>query len=249
VNPTHTALDVYDLHKRFGRVTALEAVQLKIGAGEIWGLLGANGSGKSTLIRCIAGLLPCDSGSIVIAGTALNEDLQTARRQLGHAVDSALLPGELYGRDCLQLVARARGLSVPRETLEQAEALRFTPWLDRPVGSYSFGTRQKLSILLAVMGAPPLLLFDESLNGLDPVAGFAFKELVRELCRNKGCAALVATHALESSAHWLDAALLLDRRPLMIWDRSALSALRSTSPDALERAVVGALRQQNAPPD
>jgi ABC-2 type transport system ATP-binding protein len=249
MNATNIALQVRDLSRRFGPVTALESVDLQLPAGEIWGLLGANGSGKSTLIRCVAGLLPVDSGSIEIAGIDANAQAQEARRHLGHAVDTRLLPAELHGLDCLQLVAQARGLRLPQATLEQAEALRFTPWLDRPVGAYSFGTRQKLSILLAVMGAPPLLLFDESLNGLDPVAGFAFKDLIRGLCRDQGCAALVATHALESSAHWLDAALLLDRRPLMCWNRNALTALRQRSPDALERAVVAALHPHSAPAD
>src|SRR5690606_29595023 len=113
--------------------------------------------------------------------------------------------------------------------------------LQREVGTYSLGTRQKLSVLLGLLGTPPVLLLDKSLNGLDPVSAYRLKQHLAGLARSGRCAVLLATHGLEIAEHHLDEVLLLDGGVIgRHWDRTALDLLRE-SPGGLERAVVQAL--------
>lgn len=238
------ALEVHQLQLRYGANAVLRGVDLRLAPGELVGLVGPNGSGKSSLLRCIAGLLPAGGGQIRVAGHALEENPLAARACLGHAVDPAVLPRLLRGRQCLELVAQTRGLgSVPAASLDLAEALALSPWLEQPVAAYSLGTRQKLAIVLALLGDPPLLLLDEVLNGLDPLAAYALKEALRARA-DAGAAVLLATHGLEVAERFLDrAVLLLDGRIVADWDRAALATLRADG-EGLEGAVVALLRAE-----
>ncbi|MDB5970224.1 MAG: transporter family protein [Hydrocarboniphaga sp.] len=225
------------LCKAYGDVPVLEQLDLEIGAGLFCGLVGANGSGKSTLMRCIAGIEQADGGTIEIGGHSLQGDLLLARAALGYAVDVGSLPSELTGRQCLELVSQMRGLPSPdAEAFALAEALDLMPWLDRWVHAYSLGTRQKLSVVLALIGRPKLVLLDESLNGLDPVAAFTLKYYLRERVRSQGCSVLLATHAIESVEFW-DRALLLDRSIVRQWN----IAEAHISGTVLEREIVAVL--------
>ena len=238
---TH-ALDIRDLHLALGGRPVLHGIDLRIEAGEFVALAGPNGSGKSSLLRSIAGLLPAQRGRITIAGHAIASDTAAARAKFGMAVDPAALPGLLTGRECLQLFARTRGLGeVPAATLALAEALRYSPYLDRPVEEYSLGTRQKLAVLLGLIGEPPLLLLDEPLNGLDPPSAWALKRHLADLAA-RGTAIVLATHAIElAERHVHRAVLLVDGRLRLDLDRAALAALRADPNRSLEAELVAAM--------
>jgi len=232
------ALEASGVRIALGQAEVLRGVDLQLPPGSFTGLIGPNGSGKSTLLRCLAGILPPDAGSIRIDGHQLASMPLRAKSSLGYAPDPAALPDALQGRHCLELFARARGLAcIPEETLALAQALQCAALLERDVGTYSLGTRQKLSVLLALLGAPPLVLLDESLNGLDPVSALALKRHLAGIARS-GTAVLLATHGLEIAEHHLDTVVLLDGgRISERWDREALDALR-IAPGGLEQAVV-----------
>lgn len=237
-------LQVRDVRLALGGVEVLRGVDLSLDRGGFTGLIGPNGSGKSTLLRCLGGVLAADAGSIRIGGQAIDARPGVARALLGYAPEPSTLPAELTGRHCLDLFARARGLrAVPQESVELAELLQYAPWLDRPVGAHSLGTRQKLSVMLALVGTPPLVLLDESLNGLDVVSALALKQHLAALARSGACAVLLATHGLEIAEHHLDAVVLLDAgRIVAHWDRAALDGLRNAA-GGLEQAVVERLRR------
>lgn len=235
-------LDVRDLHVTLGSRAVLQGIDLRIEAGEFIALAGPNGSGKSSLLRCIAGLLPARRGTIDICGHAIHSDTAAARAKFGMAVDPAALPGLLTGRECLQLFARTRGLGeVPAASLELAEALRYSAYLDRPVEEYSLGTRQKLAVLLGLIGEPPLLLLDEPLNGLDPPSAWALKRHLTDLAA-RGTAIVLATHAIElAERHVHRAVLLVDGCLRLDLDRAALAALRADPDRSLEAELVAAM--------
>ena len=154
------------------------------------------------------------------------------------------LPSALRGGQCIELVAHTRELGCVAldAALALSAALGLTPWLQREVAEYSLGTRQKLAVVLALLGEPPLLLLDEVLNGLDPLAAFALKEELRRRV-DRGAAVLLATHGLEVAERFLDrAVLLLDGRIAADWDREALQRLRTETDGGLEAAVVARLR-------
>ena len=157
-----TALSIQALHHAYGPHRVLNGVDLNLERGEFLALIGPNGSGKTTLLKCLAGILTPQQGSIHIDGANLASDALAAKARLGFAVDPTLLPSLLSGRQCLELFAGARGLpGIPADTLALAEALNFARWLDRDVQDYSLGTRQKLGILLGLIGTPPLIILDE----------------------------------------------------------------------------------------
>lgn len=235
-------LEVHGLHLDYGPLSVLRGIDLRVHAGELLGLIGPNGSGKSSLLRACTGTLAC-RGTLAVDGIDPRHDPVAARARLGYAVDPATLPGALRGRQCIELVARVRGLD--GEAIEQAHALcrqlALSPWIERDVAAYSLGTRQKLAVVLALLGDPPVLLLDEVLNGLDPLAAWQLKQILRERA-DAGSAIVLATHGLDVAERHLDrAALLLDGRIAADWDSAELARLRA-SPGGLEAAVVEHLR-------
>ena len=231
-----------DLHLSYGADAVLRGVDLCLAAGELVGLIGPNGSGKSSLMRACAGLLRCQ-GQLAIDGIDPRDQPIAARARLGYAADPAALPEVLRGRQCIELIAGVRQLGEAdiAQAVALADALGLSPWLEREVAEYSLGTRQKLAVVLALLGNPPLLLLDEVLNGLDPLAAFALKTILRERA-DTGATVLLATHGLDVAERFLDrAVLLLDGRIAADWNRAELDRLRA-SEGGLEAAVVARLR-------
>jgi ABC-type Fe3+/spermidine/putrescine transport system ATPase subunit len=150
-------LSISGLHKHYRNQPALSGIDLDLRDGVLLGLFGANGSGKSTLLRCIAGIDKPDAGRILIDGIDIGLDPVGARARLGYAVDTASLPPQLSGRQCIELVARVRGRGASTVPWALVEALDLTRWLDHSVETCSLGTRQKLSVVLALIGEPSLL--------------------------------------------------------------------------------------------
>ena len=235
-------LCVRGLHLQLGGQSVLQAIDLQLQPGEFTALVGPNGSGKSSLLRCVAGLQRPASGNVEIDGHSPWTARPQALARIGYMVDPVSLPALLSGADCLALFARARGLdAVPTASFELAEALRLSPWLDRPVEEYSLGTRQKLAVLLGLLGEPPLLLLDEPLNGLDPPSALALKQHLAERAR-AGAAVLLATHAIAMAERHVNRALLLvDGRLRRSWSAAELDALRADPRRSLEQEMVAAM--------
>lgn len=242
-NP-ETLLQVEELHLSFGANAVLRGVDLSIVRGQLLGLVGPNGSGKTSLIRAVTGLLPVAPGQIRISGIDLAADPLAARRQFGFAPDPTRLPPALSGRQALSVAAAARGLdATPAGTLELAERLGASPWIDQRIETYSLGTRQKYAILIGLIGDPPLLVLDEVMNGLDPISSHELKLELIERCERHHCGVLLATHGLEIAPTLLtDAALLHEGRIRHRWGSEELGHWRHADPGAFERAVVAALR-------
>jgi ABC-2 type transport system ATP-binding protein len=237
-------LEVDQLQLAFASNIVLRGVDLQIARGQLLGLVGPNGSGKTSLIRAITGLLPAAAGAVRIGGIDIASDPLGARRQFGFAPDPARLPPALSGRQVLSVAAAARDLNeVPAGTLELAERLGALPWIDRSVGSYSLGTRQKYAILIGLIGDPPLLVLDEVMNGLDPISSHELKLELIARCEAERCGVLLATHGLEIAPTLLtDAVLLNEGRIRHRWGATELLGWRHGDPGAFERAVVDALR-------
>lgn len=249
MNMHAAVLDVDDLHQRLGTHKILNGVSFNLQRGELLGLIGANGSGKSTLVRCIAGLIAPEAGHIAIAGHAIGADPVRARGQLGFAVDPSALPATLTGWQCLELFAGTRGLdAIPGATLAFAEALYLVPMLHAQVARYSLGMRQKLSLCLALLGEPALLLLDESLNGLDPLSVYEAKQWIAGLVRREQCAVLLATHMLDTTQDCITrVALLHEGAFLRTWNTDDLHALRNDRTRTLELSMIESLRAAGQP--
>jgi ABC-2 type transport system ATP-binding protein len=221
-------LEVRALRAGYGRRTVLEDISMTLCAGEWFVLLGPNGCGKSTLLDCIVGRLKPSGGEVSIAGQSLTKKSYEARLQLGYGCAPDVLPSLLTARQCLEVHAGAKGLAaIGDDVLELAEELRFTPFLESFVDTLSLGTRQKLAVLLALVGDPKLIVLDEAFNGLDPGSALALKRHLRVRIQRRGGALLLATHSLDIVEHYADrAAVLIDGRLKHEWSKPELDRLR-----------------------
>jgi ABC-2 type transport system ATP-binding protein len=232
-------LEAVDLHAAYGDTRVLEGVDLQLDRDEFVALIGPNGSGKTTLLHALAGVVALSAGSIRIGGHDLAKAPRRAKAMFGLAVDPARLPGLLTGRECLALFAGARGLpAIPPATLVLGDTLSLTSVLDRRIDSYSLGMRQKLGILLGLLGEPPLLLLDEPFNGLDPRSALLFKRHLAALVGRGDTSVLLATHSLDiAERHATRVLLLMDGRVRHTWGAAELAAMREQPERSLEQAM------------
>jgi ABC-2 type transport system ATP-binding protein len=230
------------LHVAYGDTHVLDGIDLEIARGEFVALIGPNGAGKTTLLHAIAGAVPLQGGTVFVAGHDLAQAPRDAKNALGLAVEPAQLPGLLTGRECLALFAGARGLpAIPPTTLALGEILSLTHVLDRRIASYSLGMRQKLGIMLGLIGEPPLLLLDEPFNGLDPRSALAFKTHLAAMVARGADGVLLATHSLDiAERHATRAVLLIDGRVRRSWDAAELAMMREHPERSLESAMAEA---------
>jgi ABC-2 type transport system ATP-binding protein len=239
-------LAVHDLTLGYDGRDVLRGVSFELQSGQLVGLIGPNGSGKTSLLRAIVGARAPNAGAIAIDGLPIAPDPAAYRARLGYSVDPDLLPARLTGRQCVDIVARLRPHpNGAASTQALAAILGMEPWFDRPVSTYSLGTRQKLAILVALYGDPPLLVLDEILNGLDPLAAYELKEELKRRAA-AGTTVLLATHGLEVAERFLDRALLLlDGRIAADWNAADLAAFRADPDGGLEHAVMERLRARS----
>ena len=231
------------LRVAYGDERVLDGVDLDIArGGELVALIGPNGAGKTTLLRAIAGIAPLRGGAVCIAGHDLEQTPRKAKAAIGLAIDPPNLPDLLTGRECLALFAGAHGLSgIPSEALALAATLSLISVLDRRIASYSLGMRQKLGILLGLLGEPPLLLLDEPFNGLDPRSALAFKAHLATLVARSDASVLLATHSVGfAERNATKVVLLMDGKVRRIWDAVELTAMREDPRQSLEKAMADA---------
>jgi ABC-2 type transport system ATP-binding protein len=202
-------LEVRDLSKTFGTVTALRGVSFTVEPGEVFGYLGPNGAGKTTTLRIVLGLVHASAGQVALFGKAAA--LPASRQQLGFTPGDLRLYGDMTGNATLDFFARFRPAQPPilRARLLDALALDAAT-LRRRVKFLSHGTRQKLGLIVAMQHDPALLLLDEPSNGLDPLVQRTFRDLVRDFAA-RGKSVLFSSHVLsEAEAVCTRVAILRD---------------------------------------
>jgi ribosome-dependent ATPase len=191
------AIEAHGLTQRFGSFTAVDHVSLKIERGEIFGFLGSNGCGKSTTMKMLTGLLPPTEGTATIFGSSVEAGSIEVRRNLGYMTQAFSLYGELTVRENLVLDARLFHIPPDKATAridELVERFGLRPHLDALADSLPMGLRQRLSLAVAVLHEPNLLILDEPTSGVDPVARDSFWEMLVDLSRRQGVTIFVTTH-------------------------------------------------------
>ena len=193
-------LEIRNLVKTYGNgPRAVDDLSLTVEAGDIYGFIGHNGAGKTTTLRCISGILPFDSGEILIDGIDIRKDPMSAKRIMRYIPDNPDLYTFLTGEGYLNFLCDIYGIDeeTRRERIQQyAAAFEIESKLGDLVGSYSHGMCQKLALIGALIQRPKLLMLDEPFVGLDPKAAHTLKSIMHELCEN-GCAIFFSTHVLE----------------------------------------------------
>jgi ABC-type multidrug transport system ATPase subunit len=216
------------LTKRYGRVLAVDDVDLAVGEGDRYGLLGPNGSGKTTLLRLLLGLVYATSGEITLLGRSVPRQIRGALAEVGALVEAPAAYGHISGRANLALIDAA-GPGAARRTrrarIDHAlERVGLGGVDNRPVKAYSLGMRQRLGLAAALLRTPRLLVLDEPTNGLDPRGIREFRDLLAELNR-AGTTLLISSHLLPEVDQLCTRVGVMDRGRLVL--QADLDALRT----------------------
>lgn len=195
---TEAVLRTESLAKHYGRVRAVDGLDLEVRRGEIYGFLGRNGAGKTTTIRMLLGLIRPTSGTVQVFGHPIGYDQRWLRR-VGFLVESATAYPNLTVAENLDIHRRLTG-AARSSVAEAIGRLGLDDYADRRAGRLSLGNKQRLSLARALLHAPELLILDEPANGLDPAGIVEVRELLRELAAS-GVTVFMSSHLLAEVAH------------------------------------------------
>jgi ABC-2 type transport system ATP-binding protein len=220
-------IEVTGLHKRFGPALALDGMTFTVAPGQVTGFVGPNGAGKSTTMRIILGLDAADAGTATVGGRPY-AGLRHPLSQVGSLLDAGALQPSRSARNHLLWLAHSQGLGARRadEVIEQA-GLRSAA--RRKAGGYSLGMRQRLGIAAALLGDPPVLMFDEPFNGMDPEGIVWMRGFLRSLAA-QGRAVLVSSHLMSELQDTADH-LVVAGRGRVIADASVAALIAAASAD------------------
>jgi ABC-2 type transport system ATP-binding protein len=201
-----SAVEIRDLHKRFGSVNAVNGLSFDVEPGRVTGFLGPNGAGKSTTLRALLGLIRPTAGTATFGGRRYDE-LERPSKQVGAVLEEASFHPGRTGRNHLRVLA-VTGEHPPGRVDEVLSAVGLSDAGDRRVKGYSMGMRQRLAIAAALLGDPEVLILDEPTNGLDPPGISWMRRLLREQAAN-GRAVLVSSHLLAEVAQSVDDVVII----------------------------------------
>jgi ABC-type multidrug transport system ATPase subunit len=219
VNPSPTApsttpiVSVINLIKQFGRFAALRGVTADFASAQLYAILGDNGAGKTTLLRTLAGLSAPTRGTVNMLGSP---DPRAVREQVGYMAHPSLLYDEMSGMENLRYFAQLYGSNDDARCREAIAAVKLDPDLARPVGQYSQGMRQRMSLARAILHDPKILLLDEPFSNVDIGSARQMVNLLAEM-RDHGKTIFVVTHQaslLEGAADefiWMEAGKIVRR--------------------------------------
>ena len=236
---TKTALEISSLRKRYGQKLAVDNLSLRVSEGEIFGILGPNGAGKTTTVECAEGLRRPDGGTVRVFGIDPCRDRREARTLIGAQLQESELQAKLTVAEALALYASFYPSHADTEAL--LHRLGLTEKRNARYRKLSGGQKQRLSIALALVGRPRLVVFDELTTGLDPAARRESWRLVEEL-RDDGITVLLVTHYADEAERLCDRVALVRAgrvaacgRPDELIERAGLnpSARYATLDDAI----------------
>jgi ABC-2 type transport system ATP-binding protein len=193
------AISTQGLTRRFGALTAVDEVSLRVAPGQFFGFLGPNGAGKSTTIKMLTGLLAPTAGRIEILGLDLEANSIDVKRQIGVVPEGMALFGRLTGAEYLNFVGRMYGLDRETAAKRAAELLDFMQLADQPkklVTDYSHGMQKKLALAAAVIHGPKILFLDEPFEGVDAIASGTLKTMLQSMI-SRGATIFLTSHVLE----------------------------------------------------
>ena len=233
-------IEITNLHKRFGKLTVLDGLDLEIKSGGIFAILGPNGSGKTTLIKSILGMVIPNSGEIKIDDRSVLKQWKY-RNQINYLPQIANFPANLTVKELIAMVKNLR----PKESKDSTliELFSLEPFLDKKLGNLSGGTKQKVNIVLTFMFDSELIILDEPTTGLDPISLIHLKEIIQNE-KSRGKTILITTHIMSFVEEVADEIVfLLDGE---IYFKGSTKDLKSqTNQPDLEHAIAHLMKKEN----
>ena len=202
-----------NLTKEFGSMTAVDNLNLNIGAGELFGFLGPNGAGKTTTIKMLIGLLRPTAGVCQIGGYDVHAQPLDARRVLGYIPDNPFLYEKLTGREFLHFMADLYRVGQEKREERIRDLLELLDLSDKGndlIGGYSRGMRQKIALAGALIHSPKVIFLDEPTVGLDPRGARTMRDILREMT-HRGTTVFISTHILEIAERLCDRVAIINK--------------------------------------
>ena len=214
--PGPAAIVIRGLTKHYGRVVALEGLELEVPAGSIYGFLGPNGAGKTTTLRMLTGLARPTRGSAQVAGIEVTPGSKRLARSMGYLDQDPRFYGWMHGRELLEFVGRLygmRGAALRARMEEVLETVQLTEAAGRAIGGYSGGMRQRIGLAAALLARPAVLFLDEPVSALDPAGRHDILEIIGRL--RGSTTVFMSTHILNDVERVCDRVAILDRGRLV----------------------------------
>jgi len=206
---------VKNVSKSYGKIIALKNVNFKFDNSHVIAIMGENGAGKTTLLKVCTGILPFDSGEIVVDGYNIINDSIKARENIGYLPEMPYMYERLTGREFLFYIASLRKLNDAEERINEiSKMIGIQDFLDYEIGSYSKGMKQKISVISAIMHNPKNLLLDEPVYGLDPLTSRAIQDFIK----HKKGSTIIATHSTQLVEQIADFVYIIMRGKVILFD-------------------------------
>jgi ABC-2 type transport system ATP-binding protein len=217
---TNPSIEAVNLSKKFGSFTAVSGLNLKIEGSKCVGFLGPNGAGKTTTLKMFTDLIRPSSGQALINGVNVHTNKKEALASVGTLIETPEIYPSLTPREALMMIAEIRG--VPAETrkkkIEEVVAeVRLEEWIDKRVGKFSKGMKQRICIASALLSDPSILLLDEPTTGLDPRGMSEVREIVKSL-KGKKRLVFMSSHLLSEVSEVCDEVAIIDHGKLIVYD-------------------------------
>jgi ABC-2 type transport system ATP-binding protein len=231
-------IEIRDLRKDFGEITAVNGISFSVERGEVLGFLGPNGAGKSTTMRMITGFLPPTSGTALVNGHDVTSDVIAAKRQIGYLPENAPVYGDMTVTHFLKFVAEIRGFTGKARDLQVDAAIdkaRLAGVRHQSISTLSKGYRQRVCFAQAILHDPPILIMDEPTDGLDPNQKHVVRNMILEMAPRK--VIIISTHILEEVEAVCSRAIIIAGGRIVANGTPAELKAHSNSHGAVELAV------------
>jgi len=215
------SIEAVNLSKRYGSFSALSNLNLKIEGSKCVGFLGPNGAGKTTTLKLFTDMIRASEGKALINGISVHENKKKALASVGSLIESPEIYPSLTPREALSMVAEIRGMprSERKKKIEGVVAeVKMEEWLDKKVGKFSKGMKQRINISAALLSEPEILLLDEPSTGLDPRGMSEVREIVKSL-KHKNRLIFMSSHLLNEVSEICDEVAMIDHGKLLVYDK------------------------------
>jgi len=243
MNP-ELAIEVHRITKRFGDFTAVDAIDLEVRHGELFGVLGPNGAGKTTLVRMLTGIVPMTSGSAYVAGVDVERDAAGVRRAIGVVSQALTSDVDLSAYENLDIYARFFDMSKSERGPRIEQLLRTVGLWDRRkslVKTYSGGMRRRLEIARGLVHKPNVLFLDEPTIGLDPQSRHVIWDLLVDLRKGDDLTVSLTTHYLDEAEALCDRVAIVDHGRIVALGTPQELKARVPGSDTIDLSLEGSL--------
>jgi ABC-2 type transport system ATP-binding protein len=214
------SIEAANLSKNYGSFTAVSNLSLKIEGAKCVGFLGPNGAGKTTTLKIFTDMISATSGQAMINGLSVHENKRKALEHTGSLIESPEIYPSFTPREALSMVAELRGVprAVRKQRIEEAiEEVKMEEWIDKKVGKFSKGMKQRINIASALLSEPDIIILDEPSTGLDPRGMAEVRDIVKSL-KKKNRLIFMSSHLLNEVQEICDEVAMIDHGKLLVYD-------------------------------